>query len=67
MTLRLQSASLGANKRSKVEAAMSRNKRVLGNALKSRHDARRATEVAIAVKSVDRKSELGRAKFVRMA
>jgi len=41
----------GYNTRSKVEAAISRYKRVIGDALKSRHDARRATEVAIAVKS----------------
>jgi len=31
---------------------MSRYKRVIGDALKSRHDDRRTTEVAIAVKSV---------------
>ncbi len=57
----------GYNKRSKVEAAMSRYKRVIGDALKSRHDARRATEVAIAVKYLNRMNELGRAKFVRVA
>jgi len=39
----------GYNKRSKVEAAMSRYKRVIGEILKSRDDARRETEVAIAV------------------
>jgi hypothetical protein len=44
----------GYNKRSKVEAAISRYKRVIGDALKSRHDAHRATEVAIAVKSLSR-------------
>jgi hypothetical protein len=57
----------GYNARSKVEAAISRYKRVIGNTLKSRHDARRATEVAIAVKSLNRMNQLGRAKFVRMA
>ncbi|WP_292529960.1 NnrU family protein [Methylocystis sp.] len=36
-------------------------------ALKSRHDDRRATEVAIAIKSLNRMNELGRAKFVRRA
>jgi hypothetical protein len=51
----------------KVEAAISRCKRVIGDTMKSRHDARRATEVAIAVKSLNRMNELGRAKFVRMA
>ena len=56
----------GYNKRSRVEAAISRYKRVICDALKSRHDARRATEVAIAVKSLNRMNELGRAKFVRM-
>ena len=57
----------GYNKRSKVEAAISRYKRVIGDTLKSRHDARRATEVAIAVKSLNRMNELGRARFVRIA
>jgi hypothetical protein len=56
----------GYNKRSKVEAAISRYKRVIGDALKSRHNARRATEVAIAVKSLDEMNDFGRAKFVRM-
>src|ERR1019366_8621591 len=37
----------GYNTRSKVEAAISRYKRVIGDTLKSRHDTRRATEVAI--------------------
>jgi hypothetical protein len=35
----------GYNKRSKVEAAKSRYKRVIGDTLKSRHDARRATKL----------------------
>ena len=57
----------GYNKRSKVEAAMSRYKRVIGDTLKSRHDDSRTTEVAIAIKSLNRMNELGRAKFVRGA
>jgi hypothetical protein len=57
----------GYNKRSKVEAAMSRYKSVIGDALKSRRDARRATEVAIAVEALNRMNKLGRAKFVRVA
>ena len=57
----------GYNKRSKVEAAISRYKCVIGDALNSRHDARRATEVAIAVKSLNRMREFGQAKFVRVA
>jgi hypothetical protein len=42
----------GYNTRSKVEAAISRYKRVIGDTLKSRHDTRCATEVAIAIKSL---------------
>ena len=57
----------GYNKRSKVEAAISRYKRVIGDTLKSRRDARRATEVAIAVKSLNRMNGLGRAKLVLVA
>jgi hypothetical protein len=57
----------GYNMRSKVEAAISRYKSVIGDTLKSRHDARRATEVATAVKSLNRMNQLGRAKFVRAA
>ena len=53
----------GYNTRSKVEAAISRYKRVIGDSLKSRHDARRATEVAIAIKSLNRMNQLGRAIF----
>ena len=45
---------------------MSRYKRVIGDTLKSRGDARRVTEVAIAVKSLNRMRELGQAKFVRV-
>ncbi len=57
----------GYNKRSQVEAAISRYKCVIGEALNSRHDARCATEVAIAVKSLNRMREFGQAKFVRVA
>ena len=57
----------GYNKRSKVEAAISRYKRIIGDGLKSRHDARRGTEVAIAVKSLNRMSALGQAICVRVA
>jgi len=48
-------------------ANMSRYKCIIGDALNSRHDARRATEVAIAVKSLNRMREFGQAKFVRVA
>jgi len=57
----------GYNTRSKVEAAISRYKRVIGDTLKSRHDTRRATEVAIAIKSLNRINQLGRALFTRIA
>ena len=55
------------NRRSKVEAAISRYKRVIGDTLKSIDDARRATEVAIAVKSLNRMSDLGQAICSRVA
>ena len=57
----------GYNKRSKVEVSIGRYKRVIGDTLKSRHDDRRTTEVALAVKSLNRMNELGSAKFVRAA
>jgi hypothetical protein len=57
----------GYNMRSKVEAAISRYKRVIGDILKSRDDARRVTEVAIAVKSLNRMRDLGQAICVRVA
>jgi hypothetical protein len=55
----------GCNTRSKVEAAISRYKRVIGATLKSRHDTHGATEVAIAIKSLNRMNQ--RAKFARLA
>jgi Transposase DDE domain len=61
-----QNAS-GYNKRSKVEAAISRYKRVIGDTLKSRDDARRVTEVAIAVKSLNHMRDLGQAISSRIA
>jgi IS5 family transposase len=57
----------GYNKRSKGEAAISRYKRVIGDTLKSSNDARRATEVAIAVKSLNRMRDLGQALCSRVA
>jgi len=50
----------GYNTRSKVEAAISRYKRVIGDTLKSRHDTRRATGVAITIESINRMNQLGR-------
>ena len=57
----------GYNRRSLVEAAISRLKRVIGDALRSRTDRRRATEIAIAVRALNRMLELGRPKTVRIA
>jgi hypothetical protein len=49
------------------EASISRYKRVIGDTLKSREDARRVTEVAIAIKSLNRMRKLGQANIVRVA
>ena len=57
----------GYNRRSKVEAAIARYKRVIGDALRSREDARRPCEVKIAVKVLNRMLELGRPVCVRNA
>jgi len=57
----------GYNARAKAEAAVSRYKRVIGDALRSRTDDRQATEVAIAVRALNRMLELGRPKSVRIA
>jgi hypothetical protein len=57
----------GYNRRSLVEAAISRLKRVIGDVLRSRTDRRRATEIAIAVHALNRMLELGRPKTVRIA
>jgi IS5 family transposase len=61
-----QTAS-GYNRRALAEAAMSRYKRVIGDALQSRTDRRQATEVAIAVHVLNRMLELGRPESVRIA
>ena len=57
----------GYNSRALVEADVSRFKRVIGNALRSRTDRRRATEVAIAVGVLNRMLDLGRPEYVRTA
>jgi hypothetical protein len=54
------------NRRALVEASISRLKRVIGNALRSRTEPRRATEAAIAVQTLNRMLELGRPKSVRI-
>jgi hypothetical protein len=57
----------GYTRRALVEAAISRLKRVIGDALRSRTDRRRATEVAVAVQALNRMLEFGRPKSVRIA
>ena len=57
----------GYNARAKAKAAVSRYKRVIGDALRSRTDDRQATEVAIAVRALNRMLELGRPESVRIA
>jgi Transposase DDE domain len=57
----------GYNRRALAEAAISRYKRVIGDGLRSRTDRRQATEVAIAVRALNRMLELGRPESVRIA
>ena len=57
----------GYNRRALAEAAISRYKRVIGDALRSRTDSRQATEVAIAVRVLNRMLALGRPESVRVA
>ena len=58
--------SSGYNWRALVEADTARFKRVVGGGLHSRTDGRRATEVAIAVRTLNRMIELGRPEYVRL-
>ena len=57
----------GYTKRARIEAAMSRFKRVIGDGLHSRTDERRTTEVDVAVHTLNRMLELGRPISVRIA
>src|SRR5690349_1524425 len=57
----------GYDRRALAEAAVSRYKRVIGDALRSRTDPGRATEVAVAVRALNRMLELGRPESVRVA
>jgi hypothetical protein len=57
----------GYNWRALVEADIARFKRVIGDALRSRTDERRATEMAVAVGALNRMLELGRPEYVRIA
>ena len=57
----------GYHWRALVEADVSRFKRVIGDALRSRTERRRATEVALAVNALNRMLDLGRPSYVRFA
>jgi hypothetical protein len=57
----------GYNQRAKVEAAMSRYKRVIGDTLRSRTEPARQVETQIAVKALNRMLDLGRPDSVRAA
>ncbi len=57
----------GYNWRARVEADVSRWKRVIGGALRSRTDGRQPTEVAIAAGVLNRMLDLGRPNYVRLA
>ena len=57
----------GHNDRALAEADIGRYKRVIGDALRSRAEARRNTELAIAVRALNRMLELGRPEYVRIA
>ncbi|HET6520037.1 MAG TPA: IS5 family transposase, partial [Geminicoccaceae bacterium] len=57
----------GYNRRAPVAADIPRFKRVMGEALRSRTDGRRGTEVAIAVDALNRMPALGRPESVRIA
>ena len=58
--------SSGYNLRAKVEAAIGRYKRVIGDTLRSRTDQTEATEVAIAAAALNRMLEFGRPNYVRI-
>ncbi|MBV8614323.1 MAG: hypothetical protein JOY66_11215 [Acetobacteraceae bacterium] len=57
----------GYNSRARAEAAIARWKQVIGDALRSRRDERRATEVDVGVYALNRMLELGRPISVRIA
>jgi hypothetical protein len=57
----------GYNDRALVEADICRYKRVIGDTLRSRTEARQATDVVIAVRALNRLFELGRPEYLRVA
>ena len=60
-------AASGYTRRARAETAISRLKRVIGDALRSHADERRATEVEVAIHVLNRMLELGRPNSVRIA
>ncbi len=59
-------AASGYSRRARAETAMSRFKRMIGDALRSHADERRATEVEVAVHVLNRMTDLGRPDSVRI-
>jgi hypothetical protein len=59
--------SSGYNIRAKVEAAIGRFKRVIGDSLRSRTDETESTEVAIAARALYRMLECGRPNCIRIS
>jgi len=59
--------AFGYTTRARAEAAIGRFKQVIGDALRSRTDDRRATEVDVAVHALNRMVEFGRSNYVRTA
>jgi hypothetical protein len=57
----------GYTRRALVESAISRFKRVIGDALRSRTEPRHRTEIDVALQALNRMLELGRPKSVRIA
>ncbi len=57
----------GYDKCAKAETAMSRFKQVIGDGQHSRTDRRRATEMQVAVRALNRMLELGHPNSVRVA
>src|SRR4051794_15529459 len=57
----------GYTKRARAEATVARWKQVIGDGLRAHADARRATEVDVAVHALNRMLELGRPSYVRSA
>ena len=57
----------GYTKRARAEAELGRWTRVIGDKLRAHTDERRATEVEVAVYTLNRMLELGRPNYVRTA